>query len=71
MVRFHNINGVRVQFTAAEETAWDAEESQSAIDKQAAHDRQATIQALVDKLANDTITSEEQRELMRYREGLK
>jgi hypothetical protein len=71
MVRFHNINGVRVQFTAAEETAWDAEESQSAIDKQAAHDRQEIIQGLVDKLSDDTITPEEQRELMRYREGLK
>ena len=26
MVRYHNINGVRVQFTAEEETARDAEE---------------------------------------------
>ena len=27
MVRYHNINGVRVQFTAEEETAWDAQEA--------------------------------------------
>ena len=26
MPRYHNINGVRVQFTAEEETAWDAKE---------------------------------------------
>jgi len=71
MSRFHNIDGVRVQFTEAEEAAWDAEEIQSAIDKQAAYDRQEIIQGLVDKLADDTITPEEQRELMRYREGLK
>ena len=71
MVRFHNISGVRVQFTAAEETAWDAEEIRLAAKGKVQDDRQATIQALVDKLSNDTITNEEQRELMRYREGLK
>jgi len=27
MPRFHNINGVKVQFTEAEETAWDNEET--------------------------------------------
>jgi hypothetical protein len=26
MARYHNIDGVRVQFTAEEETAWDAKE---------------------------------------------
>jgi len=71
MVRFHNVNGVRVQFTAEEETAWDAQETRNTEERQGRDDRQATIQALVDKLSNDTITSEEQRELMRYREGLK
>ena len=35
MPRFHNINGNKVQFTEAEETARDAEESQWLIDKQA------------------------------------
>ena len=33
MTRFHNINGIRVQFTAAEETARDAEEAQAVIEK--------------------------------------
>tara|TARA_S200000501_G_C20308282_1_gene518937 strand:+ start:191 stop:478 length:288 start_codon:yes stop_codon:yes gene_type:complete len=27
MVRYHNINGEKVQFTAEEETAWDAQEA--------------------------------------------
>jgi len=35
MPRYNNINGTRVQFTAAEETARDAEEAQFAIIKQA------------------------------------
>ena len=35
MPRFHNINGNRVQFTEAEETARDAEEAQAVIDTQA------------------------------------
>ena len=35
MPRYNNINGTRVQFTAAEETARDNEEAQFAIEKQA------------------------------------
>ena len=35
MPRYNNINGTRVQFTAAEETQRDADEAQAAIDKQA------------------------------------
>ena len=35
MPRYNNINGTRVQFTAAEETARDNEEAQFAIIKQA------------------------------------
>lgn len=34
MPRFHNINGVRVQFTAEEEAQRDAEEAQALLDKQ-------------------------------------
>ena len=34
MPRFHNINGIRVQFTAEEEAQRDAEEAQALIDKQ-------------------------------------
>ena len=35
MPRFHNINGNKVQFTAEQETARDAEEAQAVINKQA------------------------------------
>jgi|TARA_B110000263_G_C14828916_1_gene294357 hypothetical protein len=38
MPRFNLINGTRVQFTAAEETARDNEEAQAAIDSQAVID---------------------------------
>ncbi len=45
MPRFKNINGVRIQFTAEEETARDAEEAQAVIDKQAKIDAQAVADA--------------------------
>ena len=35
MTRYKEINGVRIQFTAEEEAARDAEEAQVAIEKQA------------------------------------
>ena len=38
MPRYKIINNERIQFTAEEETARDAEEAQAAIDKQAAID---------------------------------
>ena len=38
MPRFHNINGNKVQFTEAEETARDAEEAQADINQQAFND---------------------------------
>ena len=41
MPRFHNINGNRVQFTAAEETARDGEEAQAVINKQTRIDARA------------------------------
>ena len=47
MPRYHNINGNKVQFTAEEETARDAEEAQYAIDKQARDD--AIAQKATDK----------------------
>ena len=44
MSRFHNINGNKVQFTAAEETARDGEEAQAVINKQTRIDaRAATV----------------------------
>lgn len=42
MPRYNNINGTKVQFTAAEETARDAEEAQFAIEKQAEIDAATT-----------------------------
>jgi hypothetical protein len=42
MPRYNNINGTRVQFTAAEETARDNEEAQFAIEKQAEIDAATT-----------------------------
>jgi hypothetical protein len=35
MARFKNLNGVRIQFTAQEETLRDSAEAQAVIDKQA------------------------------------
>ena len=40
MARYKLVNGERIQFTAEEETARDAEESQWLIDKQAREDAQ-------------------------------
>ena len=40
MVRFKNINGTRIQFTAEEEAVRDAEETQAVINKQAFNDAQ-------------------------------
>ena len=45
MPRFHNIDGVKVQFTEAEETARDAEEAQAVIDKQAGIDAKTALEA--------------------------
>jgi len=48
MTRYHKKNnGERVPFTAEEETAWDAQEEQSVIDKQAKVD--AAAQKATDK----------------------
>jgi hypothetical protein len=43
MARFKQIGNKRVQFTAEEETARDAEEAQYAIDKQAAIDANTAL----------------------------
>ena len=47
MTRTRLVNGVRIQFTAEEETARDAEEAQYAIDRQARED--AVAQKATDK----------------------
>tara|TARA_R100000750_G_C2316709_1_gene84698 strand:- start:95 stop:295 length:201 start_codon:yes stop_codon:yes gene_type:complete len=66
MPRYHNVNGVHVQFTAEEETARDAEEAQSDIDKAAERTAQARKATLDAKLADDSITFDELKELMRF-----
>ena len=45
MARFHNINGTRVQFTAAEEAARNAEDAQWLINRQAEKDAEAAAAA--------------------------
>jgi secreted protein with Ig-like and vWFA domain len=47
MARQHNVNGVKIPFTAEEETARDAEEAQAVIDRQAEAD--AIAQKVTDK----------------------
>ena len=66
MPRFHKINGENVQFTAEEETARDAEEAQSEIDKVAKQTVQARKTTLDAKLMDDSITFDELKELMRF-----
>ena len=63
MPRFHNLNGVRIQYTAAEETARDAEEAQAAIDATARVARDARVAVLRAKLEDETITFAELVEL--------
>lgn len=76
MPRYHDIwdatqqAQVRVQFTPEEETAQDAFEVQSRIDHAAAAAEKVLVQQLVDKLAADTITLPELRELARRDRGL-
>jgi len=71
MPRMHNIDGVRVPFTAeeetAEETARDAEETQAEIDMATEVERSARQKILDDKLVDDSITFTEMKELMRLR----
>jgi len=67
MVRFHNIDGVRVQYTSEEEIARDEEETQWEIGNVARQERRAILDALKAKLADNSITFEELKELMRLR----
>jgi len=45
MARYKNVNGVRIQFTAAEETARDAEEAEALIRIQNKADAQTAAEA--------------------------
>ena len=67
MPRYHKINGEHIQFTVEEEAARDAEEAQDAIDTIAKNEQRAKREALEDKLADDSLTFEEMKELMRLR----
>ena len=58
---------IDVPFTDAEETERDAEEAQAVIDMAARDERQARQDVLEVKLADDSITFEEMKELMRLR----
>jgi len=67
MVRYKNENGVDIQFTPEEEISRDEEEVQAEIDKVARQERRAILDALKAKLADDSITFDEVKELMRLR----
>ena len=63
MARHHLINGIKIPFTAEEESARDAEEAQAAIDSQARKDaeeaRKANIASAKTKLNNLGLTVDE------------
>ena len=63
MARHHLINGIKVPFTAEEETARDAEEAQAVIDKEASEAaevaRKANITSAKTKLNNLGLTVDE------------
>ena len=67
MPRHHNIDGKIVPFTPEEEIARDAEEAQAVIDMAARDEQDEKFIALEAKLADDSITFEEMKELMRLR----
>jgi hypothetical protein len=51
MTRYHNTNGVQVQYTAEEETARDAEQAQDVINLEAK--RNLTLQKEADRAAGN------------------
>jgi hypothetical protein len=74
MARYHNIDGVRVQFTAEEETAWDAKEKvfiDGALDRalQNLRDKRNNLLAETDYLAlSDNTLSDD---MKKYRQDLR
>jgi len=76
MPRYHRIwdaklgKAVRKRFTAAEESARDAEEASELVKVAAQRDRDATKQELENKLALDIITYDELKQLFRLERGL-
>ena len=69
MPRFHNVDGVRIQFTSEEETARDAEEAQAEIDMAARDERQAKIDALQAKIDDGSAVYAELLEFTQYQSG--
>ena len=67
MPRHHMINGEQVPFTPEEEIARDAEEAQWEIKQTALLEAEEKLSALEAKLADDSITFSELKELMRMR----
>jgi len=67
MPRFHKINGEHIQFTVEEEAARDAEEAQDTIDRVVQEEQRVKRETLEAKLADDSITFDELKELMRLR----
>ena len=67
MPRFHRINNTRVQFTAEEETARDAEELVAQTAREARNVREARMDVLNAKVDDDSITHSELVELTRLK----
>ena len=67
MTRFHNIDGIRVPFTPEEEIARDEEERLWELEIADTREKTQNIATLEAKLADDSITFEEMKELMRLR----
>ena len=67
MRRFRRVDGVRIQFTPEEELEIDAEEAQWEIEQAAFLEAEEKLSALEAKLADDSITFSELKELMRLR----
>jgi len=67
MPRIHNVNGIEVPFTAEEEAAQDVIDEEWEAGTEARHAEDAREGELEAKLADDSITFEEMKELMRSR----
>ena len=67
MPRFHNIDGIRVPFTPEEEIARDEEERLWELEIAVTREKTQNIATLEAKLADDSITFTEMKELMRLR----
>ena len=67
MPRFHNIDGIRVSYTTEEEIARDEEERLAELEMMAREEKSQNLSTLEVKLADDSITFTEMKELMRLR----